>query len=182
MGPPCSSDCYAAENFMKFLELFYLVTKGFSGSLYVTSNIYFHDLCTIYTHLTTCINDNDPKLSLLATKMKVKFDKYWSDLEEINPYLFIAVILDPRYKQGYVDWSFNDMYGIGDFSDEISQMVTNNLKGLFNHYCAPYPDYAKEGSSSQKTTNEDGNRDVEVKYHHQRRLLKFKSFCKGLNA
>ena len=34
----------------------------------------------------------------MATKMKEKYDKYWSNSSNINMFLFIAPILDPRYK------------------------------------------------------------------------------------
>ncbi|XP_071729102.1 zinc finger BED domain-containing protein RICESLEEPER 2-like [Rutidosis leptorrhynchoides] len=129
IGPPCSRDWDEAEKFMMFLELFFVVTKRFSGSLYVTSNMYFHDLCTIYTHITSCIEDDDPKLSHMACDMKLKFDKYWGELGKVNPLLFVAVVLDPRYKKQYVDWSFDEIYGINDVSNKMKKKSCDLLNG-----------------------------------------------------
>ncbi|XP_071707463.1 zinc finger BED domain-containing protein RICESLEEPER 2-like [Rutidosis leptorrhynchoides] len=121
---------------MTFLELFVVVTKRFSRSLYVTSNTCFHDFFTIYTHITTFIEDVDPKLSHMACDMKLNFDNYWGELENVNPLLFVAVVLDPRYKKQYVDWSFEKMYGINDVSNKMKKSVTKILKNMFDHYSA----------------------------------------------
>ncbi|TQD97511.1 hypothetical protein C1H46_016848 [Malus baccata] len=41
-------------------------------------------------------------LNEMARSMKVKFDKYWGDLVKVNHFLFVGLVLDPRYKLGYV--------------------------------------------------------------------------------
>ena len=65
--------------------------------------ISFHDLCLVQTHINDCLKDGDTKLRSMALEMKIKFDKYWGDVEKFNPLLFVAVVLDPRYKQSYVN-------------------------------------------------------------------------------
>ena len=62
---------------MKFLKLFYEVTLRFSGSLYVTSNVFFNKLCVMKTELTNLCESEDPLLSMMARDMHEKFDKYW---------------------------------------------------------------------------------------------------------
>ncbi|KAK9100269.1 hypothetical protein Scep_023699 [Stephania cephalantha] len=47
----------------------------------------------------------------MASKMQLKFDKYWKDCNEI---LAIGVILDPRYKTKVVDFAFSRIYGDED--------------------------------------------------------------------
>ena len=44
----------------------------------------------------------DPTLSSMAYLMKIKFDKYRKQEGNLNYLLFIAVILDPRYKLQYL--------------------------------------------------------------------------------
>lgn len=41
-GPPNSDDWENANVFVLFLKSFYDITLKFSGSMYVTSNLYFH--------------------------------------------------------------------------------------------------------------------------------------------
>jgi hypothetical protein len=50
-----------------------------------------------------CGSDDD-MLSAMAFRMKLKFDKYWGDLEKINPLLFIAIVLDTRYKMKVLEF------------------------------------------------------------------------------
>ncbi|KAL2904415.1 Zinc finger BED domain-containing protein RICESLEEPER 2 [Bienertia sinuspersici] len=37
----------------------------------------------------------------MANQMKFKFDKYWSNVSNINILMFITLILDPRNKMKY---------------------------------------------------------------------------------
>ena len=62
--------------FVKFLKLFFEVTLRFSGSLYVTSKVFFHELCVMKTELTNLCESEDPLLSMMARDMHEKFDKY----------------------------------------------------------------------------------------------------------
>ena len=56
---------------MKFLGIFYEATLRFSGSLFVTSNTYFHELISIEDQLQQLCNvDGDPLLKSMAVKMK----------------------------------------------------------------------------------------------------------------
>jgi rRNA maturation endonuclease Nob1 len=51
-----------------------------SGSLYSTSNLYFSILQNVYHDLIEHCESDDYSLSNMATKMKVKFDKYWGEI------------------------------------------------------------------------------------------------------
>ena len=46
----------------------------------------------------------------MAVSMKSKYDKYWGNAENINPLLFLAVVLDPRYKMRYLKYCFESVY------------------------------------------------------------------------
>jgi hypothetical protein len=96
LGPPTFKDWENVRVFLKFLKLFYDVTIRLSGSLYVTSNMYFQEICGIQSHLQTFSESGDSVLSAMAEKMKMKYNKYWGDLDMVNLMLFVAVVLDPR--------------------------------------------------------------------------------------
>ena len=77
LRPPDFEDWDNVKVFVKFLKLFYEVTLQFYGSLYVTSNVFFHELCVMKTELTNLCESEDPLLSMMARDMHEKFDKYW---------------------------------------------------------------------------------------------------------
>ena len=41
----------------------------------------------------------------MAMRMKDKYDKYWGNMEKINIFIFVAVVLDPRHKLNYVEFA-----------------------------------------------------------------------------
>ena len=71
IGPSRYLDLENVKTFVKFLGIFYKVTLRFSGSLFVTSNIYFHELIGIENQLQQlCSVDGDPLLRSMAGEMK----------------------------------------------------------------------------------------------------------------
>ncbi|KAK1362099.1 hypothetical protein POM88_046573 [Heracleum sosnowskyi] len=46
----------------------------------------------------------------MVGSMKEKYDKYWGDVEDINPLFFLAIVLDQRYKMGYLKYCFECVY------------------------------------------------------------------------
>ena len=96
LGPPNFEDWDNVKVFVKFLKLFYEVTLRFFGSLYVTSNVFFHELCVKKTELKNLCESEDPLLSMMARDMHEKFDKYWGEIEKLNLMMFVAIVLDPR--------------------------------------------------------------------------------------
>ena len=74
IGPPNYLDWENVKTFVKFLCIFYDVTLRFSGSLFVTSNTYFHELISIKDQLQQLCNvDGDPLLKSMAVEMKKKY-------------------------------------------------------------------------------------------------------------
>ena len=66
--------------------------------MYVTFRAYFHDMCSLHSHIDECIESDDWRVSAMAMNMKAKCDKYWGNAEKMNPLLYVVVVLDPRYK------------------------------------------------------------------------------------
>ena len=50
--------------------------------------------------------------------MKIKYDKYWGSIEKTNLMIFIAVVLDPRYKFNLLNFWFKKIYG-GNLVEEM---------------------------------------------------------------
>ncbi|KAL0416245.1 UNVERIFIED_CONTAM: hypothetical protein Slati_3456400 [Sesamum latifolium] len=94
--PPMDMDWIDVRNFVKFLKIFYNVTLKFSGSSYITSNAFFRELATLHVSLTTMMNKGDYHMASMAIRMKDKFNKYWENIDNMNWFLFVAILLDPR--------------------------------------------------------------------------------------
>ncbi|KAL5847273.1 hypothetical protein ACOSQ3_010797 [Xanthoceras sorbifolium] len=71
VGPPKENDWSKTKVF-------------FNSSLSVTSNLFFHELCSIETELTSLAKNDDNVLSEMTSSMKSKFDKYWGKIEDVN--------------------------------------------------------------------------------------------------
>ena len=122
IGPPTLDDWDNAKVFINFLATFYDITLDFSASLRVTSNIYFKSWCTIRNQLNSLTSERDPLVSKIAVSMQQKFIKYWGGLEKTNNLLILAVVLDPRYKLGYVKFRFDSIYGVEESQSMISKV------------------------------------------------------------
>jgi hypothetical protein len=69
----------------------------------------------------------------MANKMKVKYDKYWADVEKINPLLFVASLLDPRYKMVGLEYWFRLSFG-AERAERIDSQLKWVLGRLYEHY------------------------------------------------
>ncbi|KAI3454733.1 hypothetical protein Pfo_011396 [Paulownia fortunei] len=135
IGPPMGIDWINDRNFVKFLKIFYHVTLKFSGSSYITSNIFFRELTTVHMGLSTMINRGDRHMTSMAIRMKEKFNKYWGSIDNINWLLFVAVVLDPRYKLKYINFGFATIYEGDVFSvKRMTEKVEEMLILLYKNY------------------------------------------------
>ncbi|XP_059315767.1 zinc finger BED domain-containing protein RICESLEEPER 1-like [Lycium ferocissimum] len=60
-------------------------------------------------------------------RMKSKFEKYWGNFENMNMLLLVAVVLDPRYKMKYVNFTLSKAYGplLGRLkSEDVASVLT----------------------------------------------------------
>ena len=93
-GPPRFLDSENVRLFTKFLGMFYEATLRFSGSLFVTTNVYFHELDSLQNQLNQLCNDRgDHLLKGMAQRMKLKYDKYWGSVDRISLILFVAIVI-----------------------------------------------------------------------------------------
>ncbi|CAI8603038.1 unnamed protein product [Vicia faba] len=103
-GIPNNVDWDNAKCFVNFLKIFFDITKKVSSSTFVTSSQYFNEHIRILTTLKGWIElkSSDNLLGNMAENMKVKYDKYWGDVEKMNKLIFVAVVLDPQHKMQFV--------------------------------------------------------------------------------
>ncbi|XP_059438525.1 zinc finger BED domain-containing protein RICESLEEPER 2-like [Corylus avellana] len=130
---PSSIEWESARLFVRFLKSFYNATLKFSSSKNVTSNSYFIQLCIIQNTLNDGICSDNHILSSVSFDMKRKYDKYWETVERINLLLYVAFVLDPRYKmKGLVFWlrRRNDV----DWAKFINDRVDALLNCLWDQY------------------------------------------------
>jgi hypothetical protein len=124
---------WVLHHFIKFLQVFYDVTMKIYGSLHSTFNLCFDKLCYVHSCLTEYSESSDPLLNTMANKMKVKYDKYWGDVEKINPLLFVTTLLDPRYKMDGLEYWFRLSFG-AEKAERIDSQLKWVLGRLYDHY------------------------------------------------
>ncbi|KAL2252491.1 UNVERIFIED_CONTAM: putative AC transposase [Sesamum indicum] len=137
-GIPTDYHWERAKVLVKFLRHFYSLTLRISGALYVTSNLVFREICEVDLLLRQWLSNNDIKLNEMARKMKEKHDKYWESIEKMNMILYYAVILDPRHKLEFIEFSFDKLYGGTEKSNVMKEQVRDGLHELFNDYKLRY--------------------------------------------
>ncbi|KAF7134784.1 hypothetical protein RHSIM_Rhsim08G0083100 [Rhododendron simsii] len=123
--------------FSKFLKLFYDATKKSSTSLFVTSNVFFDEMYNVEVQTEKLIANNDPLLSKMAFEMKKKFDTYWGKGDKFNFLLYVAVVLDCRFKLRWVKFCYIKTKG-----KEVAEQMEKRVKGVLEKL---YDAYANEG-------------------------------------
>lgn len=159
-GIPLEEDWEYARSLLPFLRGFYNSTLRISGSLYATSNMYFHEVFGIGAMIKKKMTDDDVSLRLMATKMKQKYDKYWSNVTNLNMFLFIAPILDPRHKLGYVSFTIKQSFNIKEAENLINQ-IHQVLDALFNHYLGVVGVASESRGSNSQLCDDNDAMDVD---------------------
>uniref|UniRef100_A0A6N2KMT4 BED-type domain-containing protein n=1 Tax=Salix viminalis TaxID=40686 RepID=A0A6N2KMT4_SALVM len=134
IGPPGSEDWENGRILVKFLKIFYTVTLKFSGSLHVTSNSFFNELIYMHTNLLKLCKSRDDVLSGMAMKMMLKFEKYWGYDANQNFILYVANVLDPRFKLKYVKFCFGELHDHHKAQDLKQRYRANKVNEVDNRH------------------------------------------------
>lgn len=180
VGPPLVNDWTNAKVFVKFLKTFYDITLKFSATLNVTSNTYFHELCEMQNQLTSLSKEDDSLLSAMAVSMRRKYDKYWGNVYNVNCLLFVALVLDPRYKMDYLAHCFTSIYD-SSITEKLLKKVKETMNQLFDFYSGAESGNVlneNEGEVAAKTQNEEGKDSLWTSFLKKR---KEKSVCDSKN-
>ncbi|KAF7152365.1 hypothetical protein RHSIM_Rhsim01G0167900 [Rhododendron simsii] len=160
VGPPSSSDWEKIKLYVKFLRVFYVATLKFSGSLYVTCNVFFDEMVLIQQDIMKLCDNEDSDLYDLAMSMRTKFDKYWGDFNKINQMMMFAVVLDPRCKVAFFEYCLQNTLGydkaiVGEFMDKLKSEITR-LFGWYVKHNGYINVRNKEVGGSSDTVDLDG--------------------------
>ncbi|KAK9053724.1 hypothetical protein SSX86_024798 [Deinandra increscens subsp. villosa] len=167
LGAPNSKDWENASLFVEHLRIFFDATKKISGTKYVTANLLFGELCQMHTSIAQMTLSPEENKKKMVVSMKKKFDKYWDNLANMNPLLYVALILDPRDKMFYLTFCLELIYGEkGKQVDVITGRVKATLVELFDSYKMKFdkPTESTSTSSSSSVVNTNGVTNIKEGY------------------
>lgn len=127
---PATEEWLRVKKIARFLSCFYNVTCLFSGTNYPTSNMFFPQVIVLQTTLMKEMEDEDDCVSVIASDMQTKFNKYWSTYSTL---LAIACILDPRYKIQFIEFCYKKIHGVDSLEFD---MVKKKLFSLYDEYAS----------------------------------------------
>jgi hypothetical protein len=152
---PSEQEWNFAEEVVGRLKLFYDITKIFSGTDYVTANIYFTKIAKIRKQIRQWSTCGIPLVEEMSANMIEKFDKYWTDIQGL---MGIATILDPRCKTTVLLICYEDLLGVsGSVCHDKVMEVKNLLAELMSEYHVVEDDVegSSEASAPSVTDNDD---------------------------
>ncbi|XP_024031453.1 zinc finger BED domain-containing protein RICESLEEPER 2-like [Morus notabilis] len=101
--------------------------------------------------LSELSKQDDSIFSSIAVSMKKKYDKYWGSVENINCLLFVAVVLDPRYKMDYLTYCFSIVYA-SSTSETLAKNVKDTMYRLHEGYRGDKDESVANASSGEAAT------------------------------
>ncbi|XP_058777231.1 zinc finger BED domain-containing protein RICESLEEPER 2-like isoform X2 [Vicia villosa] len=160
-NPPSSDDWDIARAFSDFLKLFYDATKIFSTSQNVSLHTCFHQVSSIYCELQQAIMNLNYIFASVGGDMMEKYNKYWGSADKMNKMIYFGIILDPRYKLRFIEWTFKDMYGVeSKLGNDLLKAIKESLQKLYDWYNQAYDQKLNSGQplgSGGQASNSDTN-------------------------
>ncbi|XP_021751081.1 uncharacterized protein LOC110716754 [Chenopodium quinoa] len=108
-----------------------------NGKLRAESNKGLGEIASMYDMLNNWEQSEDLNFQAMAIAMKKKFDKYWGDVDKMNKFIYVALLLDPHSKMVIVELTLTDMHG-----PEKGTKLANDVKefaySLFEEYRKMY--------------------------------------------
>lgn len=171
-GVPTKADWEKARKMAEFLEHFYDLTLRVSVQIRPTSHTYFHEIAEVLLLLREMGLSEDNLSKEMATRMLVKFYKYWGekygerqgDREKrgekdkgdqlLNFNVFFCVAIDPRYKlSNCIKMGIKVMFG-DTIGDKVWETANTYFRALFEEYKEMYgpKDKAPQPTESESTT------------------------------
>ncbi|XP_050211744.2 zinc finger BED domain-containing protein RICESLEEPER 2-like [Mercurialis annua] len=126
-------DWEIVKKFATCMSYFYVTTLRISGSLYVTSNMHFQEICDLSIMLDEMLVNEDIKIVQMGRKMREKFNKYWGDPQKMNVLIFFSHVFDPTNKMKHLLFALSSLFG-SDEGPKLFQTVNDKLTSLFVEY------------------------------------------------
>lgn len=130
---PKEEDWNYVANFLPFLKIFYDTTISLSGSFYVTGESYLRHIMGLKAFIVRMSTNSNPSISSVAKNMKSKYEKYFSNVNNMNLLMFIVVVLDPRYKLADLHILIEKSYDVVRATD-LKEKVNAALYAMFEAY------------------------------------------------
>ncbi|XP_074568451.1 zinc finger BED domain-containing protein RICESLEEPER 2-like [Curcuma longa] len=173
-GRPTSADWNNVRLFASLLQVFYELSLKISGSSYVTFNTFAHEISAIHTILKEWQESDDFDVYSMGISMKNKFDKYWGDPEKMNNLLYIAVVLDPRYKLDFVEFMLIELYG-DEKGAKVGKIIKDTLYALYQDYKEKMKPQGSSSSISKLADNDSVSKNMsQMDLKRQSILAKYK--------
>ncbi|KAI7946014.1 hypothetical protein MJO29_012402 [Puccinia striiformis f. sp. tritici] len=120
---PSSLDWEELAAMKEFLKPFYEATLELSGTKYPTMNHTYRMMRRIETQLAGSLTPHNTYITEITQPMKEKFLKYWKPMQELAA---IGLVLDPRYKIRYLQYSLEETHT----PQEIRDFLAKYMNGL----------------------------------------------------
>ncbi|XP_062029076.1 zinc finger BED domain-containing protein RICESLEEPER 1-like [Rosa rugosa] len=169
VGPPTDEEWDKAEVFVHFLRVFYEITLRVSASNHPTIHTTFHDVLSMETEINKLFiapemqtgSETEKVLTDMAGHMSSKFLKYYGSFKDLNPLVFMGLVLDPRFKLLNITHLLKKEGYDNDIVEAKGKEIRDVLMSLYEAY-APKDAPAKKrevlSSSSQSTVTSTGRR------------------------
>ncbi|CAN0917081.1 Putative AC transposase [Linum grandiflorum] len=137
MGPATLQDFVKVKKMVEYLHRFYILTNLVSGTAYVTSHLFFKEMCDLLDTISGFERNEDLEIKMMGARMKLKVGKYWMEEKELNPklnkILYIAAVLDPRQKMRHVEKCLKKVYGVSRATELIIE-IKQQIREMFEEY------------------------------------------------
>ncbi|CAA0830409.1 Unknown protein [Striga hermonthica] len=163
IGPPRDSDWDACEQFISFLAVFYEVTLRVSASNHPTIHTTFHDIVHMEEVLISrsiCAPQTATQklMADIASLMKTKYNKYFGQLKDLNPFIFVGIVMDPRFKMKHVTKLLSVELMWSDYEVEKKEKeIKALLFELFEEYSAKNDKSLKKRSVEPVTSSSNSS-------------------------
>ncbi|KAL1538519.1 hypothetical protein AAHA92_27259 [Salvia divinorum] len=143
IGVPGVEDWLAIKRMCGYLRKFHQLIRLVSDAKNATAHLFVKGMCSIFSVIKRLERHEDDANRILATKMKTRLGKYWSEETELNPkmnkILYIAALLDPRQKMKHVQLCLKTVYGDNRANELVEELTksTNDLFDLYQKEMAP---------------------------------------------
>ncbi|KAM0865684.1 hypothetical protein ACQ4PT_043104 [Festuca glaucescens] len=150
---PTDEDWKFARELCDRLKVFFDITVLFSGTKYVTANLFFPKICAIRLSIRKWSTSDDPLIQKMSEEMKTKFEKYWKDVHGL---MAVATVLDPRYKLHMLQAMFISLYGYEYANREVERIRTLMVDLLEEYGAVEDGGWASKPGSTAASTETAG--------------------------
>lgn len=158
LSSPGFDDWEKARKLIPFLKPFFTATSLLSGTSYVTINQYFGQFCKIRNLLRNANQNPESLVNDIATEMMVKYDEYFGNLNKVNLFVYVSLVLDPRSKLEVVKKGLMQAFTDDGVAQDLYGKTEALLRKMFEEYSialgAPLVTSTSRGNAPRSSSEE----------------------------